>query len=115
MKSVPRGDDTSKVEVSGISPHGIWLYLGDCEAFLPFTEFPWFREATIADVLHVERPQSHHLYWPALDVDLAVESILDPGKFPLISRDRPSKLPERQTRATRLKSTAPRRRAPRQR
>ncbi len=91
MKSAPRGDDTSQVEVSGISPHGIWLFLGDREVFLPFADFPWFRDAPVAGVLHVERPQPGHLYWPDLDVDLAVESILNPERFPLISRERPSK------------------------
>jgi len=34
----------------------------------------------------VERPQSHHLYWPDLDIDLAVDSIRDPAKFPLIAK-----------------------------
>ena len=91
MKSAPRGNDTSQVEVSGISPHGIWLFLGDREAFLPFAKFPWFRDASVAGVLHVERPQAHHLYWPDLDVDLDVESILNPERFPLISRERPNK------------------------
>jgi hypothetical protein len=99
MKSAPRGDDTSQVEVSGISPHGIWLFLGDREVF---ADFPWFRDAPVAGVLHVERPQPHHLYWPDLDVDLAVESILNPEQFPLISRERPN---------TRLQRAAGRRRA----
>jgi len=89
MKSAPRGDDTSLVEVSGITSHGIWLFLGDQEAFLPFTEFPWFREASVASVLHVERPQPHHLYWPELDIDLAVDSFLHLDRYPLISRERP--------------------------
>ena len=91
MKSAPRGDAVSQVEVSGISPHGIWLFLGDREMFLPFEDFPWFRDAPVAGVLHVERPQPHHLYWPDLDIDLAVESILNPERFPLLSRVRPNK------------------------
>ena len=90
MKSAPRGSDTSAVEVSGISPHGIWLLLGDQELFLPFKKFPWFRQASIANVLHVERPQANHLYWPKLDIDLAVESVMHPDRFPLVSRERPS-------------------------
>lgn len=89
MKSAPRGDDTS-VEVSGISPHGVWLLLGDEEVFLSFKKFPWFRKAPVGGVLHVERPQPHHIYWPDLDIDLTVESIHHPKRFPLISRERPS-------------------------
>ena len=110
MKSAPRGDDTSQVEVSGISPHGIWLFLGDREVFLPFEDFPWFRDAPVAGVLHVERPQPHHLYWPDLDIDVAVESILNPGRFPLLSRERPNKRLQRAAGARRATAkTTPRR------
>ena len=110
MKSAPRGENTSPVEVSGISAHGIWVFLGDREVFLAFNEFPWFREAPVSGVLHVERPQPNHLYWPDLDIDLAVDSILNPELYPLISRERPSKRLRRRAgprRATRKKA-APR-------
>jgi len=109
MKSAPRGDDTSRVEVSGISPHGIWLFLGDREVFLPFAHFPWFRDASVAGVLHVERPQPHHLYWPELDVDLDVESILHPERFPLVSRQRPNQRLQRVAGRRRLRPEAARR------
>ncbi|HEY2956452.1 MAG TPA: DUF2442 domain-containing protein [Candidatus Eisenbacteria bacterium] len=85
------GSATFQVEVSGISPLGIWLFVGDRELFLPFRDFPWFRDAPVAGVLHVERPQPHHLYWPDLDIDIAVDSILNPGQYPLVSRERPAK------------------------
>ena len=86
MKSEQLGADTSAVEVVGITPHGVWLLLDDAEHFLAFEHFPWFREAPVRAVLAVERPQPHHLYWPALDVDLHVDSIADPDKYPLVSR-----------------------------
>jgi hypothetical protein len=76
---------SSTVEVTNISKHGFWLYLGDRELFLPFEEFPWFERAPVGAILDVERPQPHHLYWPALDVDLAVESIEHPDRYPLKS------------------------------
>ena len=44
------------------------------------------KDAPIAKLTNVERPQPHHLYWPDLDVDLAVESIRHPEKFPLLAR-----------------------------
>ncbi len=87
MKSARRGASTSHVEVSGISPHGIWLFLGDREVFLSFKHFPWFKDASVSAVMAVERPQPHHLYWPMLDVDLAVDSIDHPELYPLISRE----------------------------
>ncbi len=86
MKSAALGKNTSPVEVSNISPHGFWLLLGDEELFVPFSEFPWFREANVRQISHVELPTTHHLYWPELDVDLAVDSIRNPKAFPLVSK-----------------------------
>jgi hypothetical protein len=62
------------------------LFLADEELFLPFSEFPWFRDAAVGKILHVEFPSDNHLYWPELDVDLAIESIRHPERFPLVSR-----------------------------
>ena len=85
VKSATLGISTSPVEVTNISKYGFWLLLGDEELFLPFSEFPWFRDANVAKILHVELPSSNHLYWPELDIDLAVESIRHPEQFPLVS------------------------------
>lgn len=86
MASATLGADISQVEVTNVSKHGFWLLLDDEELFLPFTEFPWFKDASIGTLLNVERPRPHHLYWPDLDVDLAVESIRCPEQFPLIAK-----------------------------
>ena len=86
MSSLPRGASISGVEVTNVSAHGFWLLLEAEELFVPFAEFPWFRDAPIGKLTNVERPQPHHLYWPDLDVDLAVDSIRHPEKFPLVSR-----------------------------
>ena len=47
MKSAALGLSTSPVEITNISQHGFWLLLEDEELFLPFSEFPWFRDATV--------------------------------------------------------------------
>lgn len=86
MKSVALGACTSPVEVTNISGHGFWLLLGDEELFLPFADFPWFRDAAVGKILSVESPSEDHLHWPELDVDLSVESIRHPEQFPLVSR-----------------------------
>lgn len=80
------GTIISAPEVTNISRHGFWLLLGDEELLLPFEQFPWFRSATVEQITHVERPSPDHLYWPSLDVDLAVESIRRPEAFPLVLR-----------------------------
>jgi hypothetical protein len=89
MRSAQLGRSTSEVEVTNISKHGFWLLLDGRELFLPFEEFPWFRDAPVRKLLKVELPHPRHLYWPDLDVDLAVESIEHPERFPLVSKVKP--------------------------
>lgn len=81
------GTSIFPVEVSGVTKQGLWLLLDEQEElFLPFTEFPWFRSAPVDQLFHLERPQAHHLYWPELDVDLHVDSVRQPERFPLVAR-----------------------------
>ncbi len=85
-KSDKLGTDTFRATVENISENGFWIFLGDRKVFVPFSEFPWFREAPVAQILDVQRPSLAHLYWPSLDIDLSLESIEDPARFPLVSR-----------------------------
>ena len=86
MKSQKPGADTSEIDVTNISRHGFWLWLRDRELFVSFSEFPWFRDASIASLIAVEWPSEDHLYWPRLDIDLSVRSIEAPEAFPLKSQ-----------------------------
>jgi hypothetical protein len=80
------GTPTSEVEVSLASNKGFWLLLENEELFVSYSEFPWFKRATLEQVTAVERPTPNHLYWPLLDIDLSVESVRKPNLFPLISQ-----------------------------
>jgi uncharacterized protein DUF2442 len=106
MKSVAPGPSTSPVEVTNVSTHGFWLFIGERELFVAFRDFPWFKEASIRAITRVELPSPHHLYWPELDVDLAVESIEHPEKYPLVSQARSNKAlqPTSRARNARAKS-----------
>jgi hypothetical protein len=80
------GTTTSDVEVTNVSSHGFWILTSGRELFLAFDDFPWFRDATIAEVTNVEEPRPGHLRWPKLDVDLDIKSIEDPERYPLVAR-----------------------------
>jgi len=67
------------------------VLLDEREVFVSFRQFPWFAEATISQLSNLERPVPHHLYWPALDIDLHLDSIDSPDSFPLVSGARPNK------------------------
>jgi hypothetical protein len=69
-----------------VASRGFWLLLDGREVFVGFDRFPWFREATIGALLHVELPHAGHLRWPELDLDLEVDSIDHPDRYPLVSR-----------------------------
>lgn len=88
MKSAKPGKNTSGVEVTNVSQHGFWILIRNNERFLAFEHFPWFRNAPIGQLLNVTLPSPHHLYWPELDIDIAVESIDHPERFPLVSKVR---------------------------
>ena len=80
------GPGTSVAEVTNVSRHGFWLLLDAEELLVPFASFPWFRQATIDQLVDVQWPTADHLYWPQLDVDLSVASIRKPDDFPLLAR-----------------------------
>ena len=84
MTSSTHGARTSQVEVANIDRHGLWLFVGDKEYFLPHEDFPWFRQATLHQILNVELLHGDHLHWPDLDVDLSLDSLAEPGAFPLL-------------------------------
>jgi hypothetical protein len=86
MRSALRGKTTSAAEVSRVVPDGFYLRVDERELFVPFKEFPWFVDASVRQIMAVERPSPAHLRWPDLDVDLDLESIAHPERFPLLSR-----------------------------
>lgn len=83
MKSLKPGKSISVAEVSHISAHGFWLLIADREYFLPFNDYPWFKDAKVCQILRVELHHGHHLHWPDLDVDLELESLAEPERYPL--------------------------------
>ena len=85
MKLEPTGNVTLDLEVLNVSPRGFWLLVDGKEHFLGFEDFPWFQSASIAQIFNVERVSGAHFSWPALDVDLDLESIEHPERFPLKS------------------------------
>jgi hypothetical protein len=83
MNSSPPGIAISPCEVTNISQHGFWLLVDDREYFVPFTEYPAFRSASVTQIYAVERIAPAALHWPALDIDIDVEALRHPEAFPL--------------------------------
>ena len=83
MKLAERGTSTSSVEVSNISPHGVWLYVKGKEYFLSYKDFPWFKNARLSEIQNIRLIHGHNLRWEDLDIDLALESLDHPDRYPL--------------------------------
>ncbi|NOX84415.1 MAG: DUF2442 domain-containing protein [Chlorobi bacterium] len=83
MSLLTHGENILAVEVTNISAHGFWLLAGGKEMFLPFDEFPWFKNQTVKSITNVKEVTPGHFYWPDIDVDLTVEMIEHPEHFPL--------------------------------
>ena len=88
MKSGNIGIGTSGAEILNVSPHGFWILVGEKEYFLDFDHFPWFRRATLEQLFGVELLHGEHLYWADLDVDLDIDRIQQPEKYPLVADNR---------------------------
>ena len=86
MKLGSRGTSALGVEVLEIAPTGLWLGVLGTERFLPFSDFPWFAGAASAAVRDVRLLHGRNLRWPKLDVDISLESLAHPERFPLKSR-----------------------------
>ncbi|MEQ9210232.1 MAG: DUF2442 domain-containing protein [Pseudomonadales bacterium] len=74
---------TSGTEVTNVSSHGLWLLTQGKELFLSFEDFPWFKNASIGDITAVEEVSPGHFYWSELDIDLGIDTIENPDKYPL--------------------------------
>lgn len=84
MSFAINGANTLAAEVTNISPHGFWIIVHDIEYFLPFSEFPWFKEANVSQITDFQLLHETHLYWPQLDVDLSLTMLDNLEKYPLI-------------------------------
>ena len=84
MKSSERGIRTSRsVEVVNVSAHGVWLSVRGQEYFLPYEDFPWFRDARLSEIHRVQLVHGRFLRWEELDVELVLASLEHPERYPL--------------------------------
>jgi hypothetical protein len=74
------------VAVQDISKNGIWIFVKDREYFLPYKDYPRFKEAKVSEIHNVKISHGSHLHWPDLDIDLELESLQYPERYPLIYR-----------------------------
>ena len=85
MKLSKHGKNIS-ASVENITPFGIWVFVKDKEYFLSYKEFPCFKNKTLNAIQNVQLLHGYHLYWPELDIDLEIDNLENPAKYPLKSK-----------------------------
>jgi hypothetical protein len=94
MKQTSKKNGTGTfVKVHAITPTGIALETNEGDFFLSYSKNPWFRDAKVSDVFNVEMCCGDEgIRWDALDVDLEMESLKHPEKYPLVMKRRPEEV-----------------------
>jgi hypothetical protein len=77
------GENTSPAEITGLTAIGLWLLAGDREYFVPFADYPTFRQATVEQIVNLHQPAPDQLCWPDLDIDIELPALDEPERFPL--------------------------------
>jgi hypothetical protein len=85
VKLLKHGKDTS-ASVENITPFGIWLFVQGNEYFLTYKDYPYFKNQTLNSIQNVKLLHGYHLHWPDLDVDLEIDNLENPEKYPLKSK-----------------------------
>ena len=84
MTSSAPGNAILGAEVTGISAIGFWLLASDREYFVPLADYPDFRRATIEQLTSVQHVAPTQVTWPDLDIDIDLEALAEPERFPLV-------------------------------
>jgi hypothetical protein len=86
MSSSRLGATTLQSEVTGIDAMGFWLLVDDREYYVPFRDYPVFRQATVNQIHSVRRLGKCQFHWPDLEVDIELTALEYPERFPLSFR-----------------------------
>ena len=79
----PHGRTIYASEVTAIGRDGFWVISHDGEYFVPFDNYPVFRGATVMQIYEMIEIGPGQLRWESLDVDIEIEALEQPERFPL--------------------------------
>lgn len=78
------GAGTLECEVTDINKNGIWILIRGEEYFISFKEFPMFKNLPVEKIFHVTFFSPNHIRWEELDIDIELDSLEEPEKYPLV-------------------------------
>lgn len=75
---------STSVDVLMINDRGLMISVLGQDYFLSYNRVPWMKDATISEVLDVRMSGNNAIEWPKLAVDLEVDSLRHPERYPLL-------------------------------
>ena len=84
QSSLKNNISSTSADVLMINDKGIMISVQGQDYFLSYNRVPWMRDATISEVLDVRMSGKNAIEWPKLDIDLEVDSLKHPERYPLI-------------------------------
>ena len=85
-KNTSPNNAVEKAQITNIEQDGFWLLIEEGEFFVPFERYPAFRRAKIDNFFHFEQ-DGDTFYWPELDIDIELDALKHPERYPLIFRE----------------------------
>ena len=82
--SLKSNTNSTLADVLMINDRGIMISVQGQDYFLSYNRVPWMRDATINEVLDIRMSGKNAIEWPKLDVDLEIESLRHPERYPLL-------------------------------
>ena len=79
----------TSVAVLMINSQGMMLSVQGQDYFVSYNRVPWLRDARVSSALNVRMSGPRAIEWPELDVDLEIESLKHPERYPLVIKRSP--------------------------
>lgn len=83
MSLLTNGTNTLNSSISNIEKTGLWILVNEIEYFISFSDFPWFKDATVDQIFDFQQISPEQLRWKSLDIDIEIGSLKNPHFFPL--------------------------------
>jgi len=79
----------TSVAVLTINSQGMMLSVQGQDYFVSYNRVPWLLDARVSSALNVRMSGPRAIEWPELDVDLEIDSLKHPERYPLVMKRSP--------------------------
>ena len=84
-KNISPENALEQAQITSIEQDGFWLLTQEGEFFVPFERYPAFQKAKVEQIFDFEQ-DGEAFYWSSLDIDIELDALKHPEKYPLIFR-----------------------------